>query len=135
MGQRLPQLVPILSLGCSLYSESETIHWLEFSLTLHMHIGKKKKKGQTLNPSGAPALNKTFKQLFPDSSSSSSSLSHTCRPTLSPLPPTVWYRNQGEGKDSNLKQMFGTMSEVGVETIGRIWTLLELPVALTYCQG
>lgn len=77
MGQRLPQLVPILSLGCSLYSESETIYWLEFGLTLHRHIEeKKKKKGQTLNPSGAPELNKTFKQLVPDSSSSSSSVPH-----------------------------------------------------------
>lgn len=39
-----------------------------------------------------------------------------------------------EGKGSNLKQMFGMMTEAGVGTIEKMWTLLEL-LALTYCQG
>lgn len=95
-----------------------------------MHIGKKK-IGQTLNPSVAPERKplSSYSQRLPPLL-----LPHPT-PALPPLPLTVWYRNQGEGKDPNLKQMCGTMSEVGVETIGRIWTLLELPVALTYCQG
>lgn len=33
MGRRLPQLVPILSLLCSLYPESETIYLLDFGDT------------------------------------------------------------------------------------------------------
>lgn len=101
-----------------------------------MHIEKKEKeeeKGQTLNPSAAPET-KSFSD-FPQNLP----LPLIPHPTPADLPLAlalaVWYRNQGEGRGPNLKQMFGTMSEVGVETIGRMWTLLELLVALTCCQG
>lgn len=100
-------------------------------LVIHMHI--KKKIEQNLNPSAAPEVKylSSFSQGRP-----APFLPHPTPADLPPHPATHGsVQESGEGKDPNLKQMLGMMRESGVETIGRMWTLLELLIALTYCQG